>query len=144
MVAVHLQVFPLMDTHEQAVIIDRILQTSPDNAEKLLEELGHASLPSREQVHRAIETKLLLPPKRIPDHWLPTYQMYESPQFSAIFYAKQLIHRHWEHRLSIPSLLTFGPSPPPTSLSFVRVGLDGRVTGYTEVNLEMGLYLNKI
>jgi hypothetical protein len=41
--------------------------------------------------------------------------------------------RHWDHELSIPSLLTLTPAPPPTVLTFVRAGLGGRVTGYTEV-----------
>lgn len=41
--------------------------------------------------------------------------------------------RYWEEKVDIPSLLTFEPSPPPTSLAFVRSGLNGHVTGYTEV-----------
>jgi hypothetical protein len=49
-----------------------------------------------------------------------------------------LSHRHWEQQLSVPSLLAFEPSPPPTSLSFVRTGLDGRVTGYTEARFRYG------
>ena len=40
---------------------------------------------------------------------------------------------YWQNELSIPSLIKHEPSPQPTSLSFVRTGLDGRVTGYTEV-----------
>ncbi|KAG6851342.1 hypothetical protein H0H93_005740 [Arthromyces matolae] len=39
---------------------------------------------------------------------------------------------HWESEISIPDLLTLEPSPPPTTLSFVRTGLSGRVTGYVE------------
>ena len=46
---------------------------------------------------------------------------------------KDIIARNWQNELSIPSLIKHEPSPQPTSLSFVRVGLDGRVTGYTEV-----------
>jgi antiviral helicase SKI2 len=55
---------------------DRTLHASTANGEKLLKELGLAGLPSRERVHREIEEKLLLPQERLPDHWLPTYQMY--------------------------------------------------------------------
>ena len=42
--------------------------------------------------------------------------------------------RNWEHELSIPQLLSVEPSPPPTTLEFVRSGLHGRVTGYAEAN----------
>ena len=65
-----------MDAAKQQEVICQILKTNPDNAELLLEQLGLGGLPSREQVHREIETKLLLPQERLPDHWLPTYQMY--------------------------------------------------------------------
>ena len=41
--------------------------------------------------------------------------------------------RHWDHDLSIPDLLKLELAPPSTSLTFVRSGLDGRVTGYAEV-----------
>ena len=41
--------------------------------------------------------------------------------------------RNWQNELSVPSLIKHEPSPQPTSLSFVRTGLDGRVTGYAEV-----------
>ncbi|KAJ7310008.1 P-loop containing nucleoside triphosphate hydrolase protein [Mycena albidolilacea] len=40
---------------------------------------------------------------------------------------------HWSSSLSVPSLLAFIPSPPPTSVSFVRTGLNGRVTGHVKV-----------
>lgn len=46
---------------------------------------------------------------------------------------KGIFVRHWQNELSIPSLIRHEPSPQPTSLSFVRTGLDGRITGYTEV-----------
>jgi len=78
-----------MDPAQQAEVIRQALKASPGNASKLLEELGHAGLPSREQVHREIEAKLLLPRERIPDHWLPTYQMYE---ILIIFFVAQLIN----------------------------------------------------
>jgi antiviral helicase SKI2 len=66
-----------MDLAKQEDIIRQALKTNPDNAEKLLKELGLAGLPSRKHVHREIEAKLLSPRERLPDHWLPTYQMYE-------------------------------------------------------------------
>ncbi|KAK7465266.1 Antiviral helicase ski2 [Stygiomarasmius scandens] len=103
-----------MDVEKQTELIDQILHPDSQNAEKILEQLGIAGLPSREQVHREIEEKLLLPREQLPSHWLPKYQI------------------HWERKVSIPSLLPLNPSPPPTSLSFVRTGLDGRVTGYAE------------
>jgi antiviral helicase SKI2 len=64
-----------MDPAQQAEVIRQTLQKIPGNARKLLEDLELTGLPSREQVHREIEAKLLLPRERIPDHWLPTYQM---------------------------------------------------------------------
>ncbi|KAF7970863.1 hypothetical protein HWV62_22674 [Athelia sp. TMB] len=104
----------MMDLVQQAQAIQSILHPESGDAQRLLGELGLAGLPSREQVHREIEEKLLLPRDRLPDHWLPTYQI------------------HWEHELHVPSLLAFEPSPQPTSLTFVRTGLEGRVTGYAE------------
>ncbi|KAF5392467.1 hypothetical protein D9757_002240 [Collybiopsis confluens] len=98
-----------MDKH-----IDDIQNPKSENVERLLAELGLAHLPSKEDVHREIEQKLLLPRDRLPPNWLPKYQV------------------HWERSLSIPDLLPLSPSPPPTTLSFVRAGLEGRITGYVE------------
>ncbi|KAH9929726.1 antiviral helicase [Fomitopsis serialis] len=95
--------------------MQHILHSNSANAEEILNELGLGGVPEPERVHREIEEKLLLPKDKLPDHWLPTYQI------------------HWEQDLSIPSLLSLDPSPPPTTLAFVRTGLHGRVTGYTEV-----------
>ncbi|KAI0347991.1 antiviral helicase [Trametopsis cervina] len=97
-------------------LLDKIINPNPDNADEILAELGLSGIQSPEEVHREIEQNLLLPPTKFPDHWLPHYQKY------------------WDQELSIPSLLTLEPSPPPTSLAFVRTGLNGRVTGYTEVS----------
>ncbi|KAH7886164.1 ATP-dependent RNA helicase [Phlebopus sp. FC_14] len=96
-------------------VIAQILNPVSDDADRLLlEEIGLGTVPSREQVHQEIEKKLLSPPHTLPEHWLSTYQI------------------HWKNEPSIPSLLSFEPTPPPTSLTFVRAGLDGRVTGYAE------------
>ncbi|KAJ4485612.1 antiviral helicase [Lentinula aciculospora] len=90
-------------------------QTNPDTDVKLLlEQLGLAQLPSRKEVFKEIEEKLLLPQENLPPHWLAKYQI------------------QWERDVSIPSLLPLNPSPAPTTLSFVRAGLEGRVTGYVE------------
>ncbi|KAH9081811.1 hypothetical protein EDB83DRAFT_586882 [Lactarius deliciosus] len=78
---------------------------------QLLASIGLNEIPSREQTHREIDQRLLLPEERLPDHWLSKYQLY------------------WDEQISIPSLLSFRPSPPPTSISFIRSGLSGRVTG---------------
>ncbi|OAX42662.1 ATP-dependent RNA helicase [Rhizopogon vinicolor AM-OR11-026] len=102
----------IMDSREY--VMDQIINPRRENADQILEDLGLAGFPTREQVHREIEAKLLLPPDRIPEHWLPTYQI------------------HWQPDISIQSLLTSEPSPPPTSLTFLRAGLEGRVIGYTE------------
>ncbi|KII94033.1 hypothetical protein PLICRDRAFT_171718 [Plicaturopsis crispa FD-325 SS-3] len=104
-----------MDTSAKHETVQEILNPVPENAQKYLEILGLEGLPSREKIHAEIEQKLLLPSQQLPDHWLSTYQI------------------HWDHKLSVPALLSSTPAPPPTSLSFVRTGLDGRVTGYAEV-----------
>ncbi|KIK70472.1 hypothetical protein GYMLUDRAFT_65706 [Collybiopsis luxurians FD-317 M1] len=97
--------------------IHDIQNPKSENVERLLEHLGLAHLPSTDQVHREIEERLLLPQQKLPAHWLPKYQI------------------HWERPVSVPDLLSLNPSPPPTTLSFVRAGLEGRVTGYAETLL---------
>ncbi|PCH34097.1 antiviral helicase [Wolfiporia cocos MD-104 SS10] len=104
-----------MSTQKQR-LLEQISQPSSSHAADLLSSLGLSGLPPREQVHKELEDKLLLPKENLPEHWLPTYQI------------------HWDHQLSAPSLLTLEPSPPPTTLAFVRAGLQGRVTGYTEAS----------
>ncbi|KAF8915101.1 antiviral helicase [Mucidula mucida] len=74
-------------------IVQQIVHPQPENSCSILEELGLAHRPSREQIYKDIEERILTPQDRLPAHWLPYYQL----------------------------------------LSFVRTGLDGRVTGYTEV-----------
>ncbi|KAF8140636.1 ATP-dependent RNA helicase [Boletus edulis] len=101
---------------ELGSIIQQILSPAHEDAEGLLEDIGLGAIPSREQVHQEIDGKLLSPPDTLPHHWLSTYQI------------------HWKPEPYIPSLLSFEPAPPPTSLSFVRTGLDGRVRGYAETS----------
>ncbi|PBK76603.1 antiviral helicase [Armillaria solidipes] len=103
-----------MDPDAYVDIVDQILRPQRENAARILEELGLSQPPTREHVHKALEAKILAPEDRLPSHWLPTYQV------------------HWKDPLSIPSLLKASPSPPPTGLTFVRTGLEGRVTGYIE------------
>ena len=64
-----------MPAQGHADIVDAILNPVPSNADKLLADLGLASLPSRDKVHTEIEKNLLLPKSSLPDHWLPTYQL---------------------------------------------------------------------
>ncbi|KAF8204296.1 ATP-dependent RNA helicase [Mycena galopus ATCC 62051] len=106
-----------MDAAKQHQLIQQILSPTlnANEKDKILNDLGLGGLPSPEQVHREIEQKLLLPQETLPSHWLPSYQV------------------HWNSGLSVPSLLAFAPSPPPTSVSFVRTGLNGRVTGHVEI-----------
>jgi antiviral helicase SKI2 len=56
-------------------VLDAILNPDPENTVALLDRLGLGGAPSEEEVHREIEEKLLLPKDRLPDHWLPSYQM---------------------------------------------------------------------
>lgn len=64
-----------MNSAEQQRILHHILHPDPENTEEILNDLGLAGVPQPEQVHRAIEEKLLLPKDELPEHWLPTYQM---------------------------------------------------------------------
>jgi antiviral helicase SKI2 len=67
-----------MDTRAHEDVLDKLLHPDKSYADEILRELGLASLPSREQVHREIEEKLLLPQDTFPDHWLSQYQVYVS------------------------------------------------------------------
>ncbi|KAF7307331.1 ATP-dependent RNA helicase [Mycena indigotica] len=104
-----------MNGAEHRQIVQSIVDSAANDKSQLLKERGLDGIPSPEAIHREIEDKPLLPKTSLPRHWLPTYQL------------------HWKPELSIPSLLTYTPSPPPTSVSFVRTGLNGRVTGHVEV-----------
>lgn len=103
-----------MSSDQEQLLAD-IVNPKPETAERLLKELGLSGVPDREHVHQELEKRFLLPNDTLPTHWLPTYQI------------------HWDRKLEIPSLLKVAPSPAPTTVSFVRAGLEGRVTGYTEV-----------
>ncbi|CAA7264771.1 unnamed protein product [Cyclocybe aegerita] len=94
--------------------VERIVNPDAENAHELLQQLRLTSSPSAAQIHQDIEKRLLLPNQSLPSHWLPSYQV------------------HWEHKISVPDLLRSEPAPAPTTVAFVRAGLDGHVTGYTE------------
>jgi antiviral helicase SKI2 len=100
---------------------------------QLLASLGLDTVPSREQTYREIEERLLLPKETLPEDWLTKYQVW-------VYYTTLLTHwsdlrsRYWNEQISIPSLLSLKPSPPPTRISFTRSGISGHVTGYSEVD----------
>ncbi|KAF8592772.1 antiviral helicase [Ramaria rubella] len=85
------------------------------NAASILASLSLATVPEPDEIHREIEEALLLPKERLPEHWLSTYQI------------------GWSEDLHIPSLLPIAPAPAPTRVELVRTGLEGHLTGYTEV-----------
>ncbi|KAJ1301523.1 hypothetical protein OPQ81_008771 [Rhizoctonia solani] len=87
--------------------------TTPDD---VLAELGLDKLPTKEQIHKAIEEEYLTPRTTVPKHWLPTYQI------------------HWQDPLVLSDLLTFERMPAPTMLTFERAGLEGKVVGCKEIS----------
>ncbi|KAF8963922.1 antiviral helicase [Flammula alnicola] len=103
-----------MDFHSRTEVLDQIVHPKAEGATDILRQLHLASAPSTSEIHEDIEQLLLLPPRTLPSHWLPSYQV------------------HWNQNISIPDLLKSEPAPPPTTLAFIRSGLDGRVTGYSE------------
>ena len=104
----------------------------PEDSRKLLASLGLDAVPSREQTYHEIEERLLLPKDRPPEDWLSRYQVWVRRSF-LLSHSTEFRLRYWDERISIPSLLSLKPSPPPTSISFIRSGLSGHVTGYSEV-----------
>lgn len=64
-----------MDVETQTNLIEQIVSPSLERAPKLLDGLGLSELPSKERIHAEIEERLLLPREKLPDHWLPKYQM---------------------------------------------------------------------
>ena len=68
-----------MDIEKQCQLIQQVLHPDPNDAASLLQDLNLESLPTREQVHRNIENKLLLPRETLPSHWLPSYQVCDVP-----------------------------------------------------------------
>ena len=121
----------VMDPQEHAALIEQVVTADPENIDAYLGQLGLAGLPSKEDVHRQIEEKLLLSRPTLPSHWLPTYQV--SVFYQSVISSVLMRSRSWDTKPEIPALLNLQPSPAPTSLSFVRAGLSGRVSGYTEV-----------
>ena len=66
---------PVMDVETQANLIQKIVAPGSDYAAGLLDGLGLSEPPSRERINVEIEERLLLPKQKLPDHWLPKYQM---------------------------------------------------------------------
>ena len=64
-----------MDAETHVDLIQKIVSPRSDYAAGLLDSLGLSEPPSREQIHAEIEERLLLPKQKLPDHWLPKYQM---------------------------------------------------------------------
>ena len=64
-----------MDVETQGDLIQKIVSPRSDYAAGLLDALGLSEPPSREQIHAEIEERLLLPKQKLPDHWLPKYQV---------------------------------------------------------------------
>jgi hypothetical protein len=64
-----------MNSAEQANLILHAVNPRKENAAIFLNDLGLAGLPSREQINRDIESKLLLPPTEFPKQLLSTYQV---------------------------------------------------------------------
>ena len=64
-----------MDVETQVNLIQKIVSPDPDCAAGLLDGLDLSEPPSRERIHAEIEERLLLPKQKLPDHWLPKYQM---------------------------------------------------------------------
>ncbi|KAF9556418.1 antiviral helicase [Agrocybe pediades] len=103
-----------MDPETHSKVVDQIVHPTANDAPAILERLQLASPPTTAEIHQDIEKLLLLPPPSLPPQWLPSYQI------------------HWDHKINVPDLLSAKPAPPPTVLSFIRSGLDGKVIGYTE------------
>lgn len=64
-----------MDVEAKADLAQKIVSPSPEYAAGILDGLGLSGPPSRERIHTEIEERLLLPKQKLPNHWLPKYQM---------------------------------------------------------------------
>lgn len=92
------------DALERERLIQQILHPKAADADVLLKDLALSGLPSREEVHREIEEKLLLP-KGIPEEWLSTYQMYSACRSNDLLYLETDISRAVIGSIRFPSLL---------------------------------------
>jgi antiviral helicase SKI2 len=54
----------------------RLSNLLPEDPHHRLTSLGLDTVPSREQVYREIEDRLLLPQERLPEEWLSRYQVW--------------------------------------------------------------------
>lgn len=68
-----------VDTQEnvdaQENVIQKVVSPSPEHAAALLDSLGLSNPPPRERIYAEIEERFLLPKQKLPEHWLPKYQM---------------------------------------------------------------------
>jgi len=67
---------------DRTALIGQIQHPEHADGTRLRKDL-HLDLPEPADVFEDIEKNLLLPPRRIPSHWLPSYQM--SGWFSVSF-----------------------------------------------------------
>ncbi|TFK26711.1 translation repressor [Coprinopsis marcescibilis] len=102
------------DTNSIAAIISRIGQNTDGSPVDDLPDYLTSSV-NLAKVYEDIEREHLVPPISFPDQWLPLHQV------------------HWDNPISIPNLLKPQLSEAPTTVTFVRAGIDGRIVGYTEV-----------
>jgi antiviral helicase SKI2 len=63
-----------MDRLQQLEFINQIVHPKAEDASIILQQL-HLSPPTREEIHKDIERRLLLPPTTFPQQWLPSYQV---------------------------------------------------------------------
>ena len=67
---------PFQSIKETQEAIDLIVDPSGSStAHDLLQKYRLTRPPSKDEIFADIEQELLLPPSKLPDHWLPTYQM---------------------------------------------------------------------
>jgi hypothetical protein len=70
-----------MTVEEHKELIRQALHPDPSQTQKLLEQLGLAENPSKEEVLQRIEDRILSVPDAVPLEWLPDFQMYDISCF---------------------------------------------------------------
>lgn len=75
------------DQHGQQrlqAILDIVNKPNPTAAQQQLATLQLDGIPSQQQIFHDIESRLLLPKRSLPDHWLSTYQVYVSESLCTV------------------------------------------------------------